>query len=192
MWGSDGPVLNISFIQQRGSGLSFGGLMVEGRWPLLHSWAVTGWALASSSRASVSSSGSQRQEWEQAVVSETGQVPGSSRESVGGGEGESDLGLVAPPAALLCWPPRFWTFLLSSFRSTFSARRSFSSRWTLPWSASNSLSRTDFCKTNTDCANVQCCAFVMYLSYRTHFEKQRIKKVPILIIQNITSHLTEK
>lgn len=53
---------------------------------------------ASSSRVSVSSCGSQGQEWEQeeveaVVVSGAGQVPGSSRESVGGGEGESVPGL---------------------------------------------------------------------------------------------------
>lgn len=47
----------------------------------------------------MSSTGPQWQEWEQEVVSGTGQVLGSSRESVGGGEGESVPGSEAAAAA---------------------------------------------------------------------------------------------
>lgn len=156
------PVFNISFIQQRSTGLQAGGLLLY--WWLdagggkrrlwaasLHSCAATGRAFASSSRAPVSSCGSQWQDWEQGVVvSGTGWLLGSGKESVGGGEGDSVPGSeVGAPAVPPSWPLRFWTFLLSSFRSTLSARRSFSSRWTLPWSASNSRSREDFCRKHT-------------------------------------------
>lgn len=116
----------------------------RGLWAaLLHSCAAMAWA--PSSRVSVSSSGSQWQDWEQGAVS--GRLLGSCKESVGGGEGESVPGSeVGAPVVPLCGSLRFWTFLLSSLRSTLRARRSFSSRWTLPWSASNSRSCTDFCR----------------------------------------------
>lgn len=80
---------------------------------------------------------------EQGTVSGTEGLLGSSEVSVGGGEGESlprsETGGSAAPSLL-----RLWTFLLSSLRSTLSARRSFSSRWTFPCRASNSRSCTDF------------------------------------------------
>lgn len=169
------PVFNISFIQQR-TGVVACRLvayrLVAWYWrgerrrgaALLHSCAAMGWAVAPSSRASVSSSGSQWQDWEQGVGSGTGWLLGSSRESVGGGEGESVPGSeVGAPVAPLWGSLRFWTFLLSSLRSTLSARRSFSSRWTLPWSASKSRSRTDFWRQNTHTHNVLHCTKKCFL-----------------------------
>lgn len=57
---------------------------------------------------SVSSSGSQWQDWEQGGLSGTGWLLGSSKESVGGGDGESvpgsEVGAFAVP---LCGSLRF-------------------------------------------------------------------------------------
>lgn len=117
---------------------------LETRGKTLHSCVEVGGPAAPSTSVSVSGCWSQWQDWEQGAVSGTGWPLGSSRESVGGGEGElvPETGVSAAPSsgALL----RLRTFLLSSLRSTLSARRSFSSRWTFPWRASKSRSCTDF------------------------------------------------
>lgn len=128
---------SVNLIQQRV--LRAGGLIV---WRFYsYSWVATGAAFVSCESASAFAAWSQWQEWEQEPDSGglLNTRPGSSSESVGGGEGES------VPGSSQGSPLKFWTFLLSSLRSTFSARRSLSSLWTLPWSASKSRSWTDFC-----------------------------------------------
>lgn len=67
-------------------------MLLEGRRRAapLHSCAATGRASAPSSKVSASSCGSQWQDCGQGVVvSGAGWLPGSDKESVGGGEGES-------------------------------------------------------------------------------------------------------
>lgn len=134
-----------AYWEQRSSGLQAGGLDSGGKVGVapVHSGAGSGWEWASPCRVSVC--GSQWHEWEQEVLSAAGQAPGSGTESVGGGDGESVPGSEAgAPAVPPGCPPSSCTFFFSSFRSTFSARRSFSSRCTLPCSASKSRSRTAF------------------------------------------------
>ena len=111
------------------------------------SWAARakggGGGGASSSRLFVSISGPQWHACEQAAESCEGAAAAASllwSKSIGGGEGES----ASAGGASSSGPPRVCTFLLSSLRSTFNARRSFSSRCTLPWRPSKSRSRTVF------------------------------------------------
>lgn len=120
--------------------------MLEARERTLHSCVDMAGPDAPSSSVPLSSCCSPWQDCEQGTVSRTGWLLGSSRESVGGGEGESvpgseTGGSAAPSSGALL---RLRTFLLSSLRSTLSARRSLSSRWTFPCRASKSWSRTDF------------------------------------------------
>lgn len=153
---------------------------------LLHSGIATSWAFPSSRIRFVLSSGPQWQEWAQEVVSKTEHALGSGKESVGGGEGESVPGSeVEAPEAPPCWPLRFWTFLLSSFRSTLSARRSLSSRCTLPWRASNSLSRTAFCYNKDFYRLSEALIYYLTVTKLLNWDKEGIIFVNVIWIKSV-------